>query len=435
MKKWIIFVLIFMIFFYVLFVYLYEKNSIDENNKMVKQYANTLELSLWAIDDESIKKIVDTIISSKKVSYIKIYDESTNIIYKKQKKVNKIPFITREKNFITSINHNDVFLGKIEVTYINTNNLIYLYVFLLLLLFYFIIHLNFKFFQNNLKLKFEIKKRIKIENELQKTYKDLNIAYNNLKVAQSQLIETEKMAALGNLVAGVAHEINTPVGISLTAVSLIKEKSKEIKSEYASNKIKKSEFEEFLNIIAESSLIAESNLNKAAKLVKSFKNVAVDRMSEEKRRFNLKSYIEDVLLSLHTKYKHKNIKINIDIDDKIFINSYPGLFSQIITNFVINSILHGFEKRNSGVINIFAERKGNKLKLIYEDNGIGIKKENMKKIFEPFYTTKRGKGGSGLGLNIVYNIVTQKFNGNITCESNNGTKFIIFIPLGAEKND
>ena len=253
----------------------------------------------------------------------------------------------------------------------------------------------------------------------------------NLKNTQEKLIESEKMASLGGLVAGVAHEINTPVGISLTGISHFEEISKEINKQYKNEEMSQESFEEYLSTSSELSSLIHKNLLKAAALVRSFKQVAVDQSSEEKRTFNVSKYANEVLLSLHSVTKKTNIKIVVNSKDNIRINSYPGSFSQIITNLVMNSVIHAFTEGEKGKIIIDLEKKNDNLFITYQDNGKGIKKEHINKIFDPFFTTNRDKGGSGLGLNIIYNIITSRLNGKITCESieKEGVLFLIILPL------
>jgi signal transduction histidine kinase len=173
------------------------------------------------------------------------------------------------------------------------------------------------------------------------------------------------------------------------------------------------------------------NLRRAADHIRSFKQVAVDQTSEDKRRFKLKDYLDEVLLSLHPTLKKTTHTIMVNCPDDLEIESYPGAFSQIITNFILNSLSHGFEHKEHGHILLDITCQNDTLQLRYSDNGKGIPQEECSRVFEPFYTTKRGQGGSGLGLHIVYNLVTQRLNGYIECESMSGigTAFILQIPL------
>ena len=171
-------------------------------------------------------------------------------------------------------------------------------------------------------------------------------------------------------------------------------------------------------------------MEKAAEMIQSFKQVSVDQSTEQQRKFKLKTYIEDVIRSLYPKIKGRKIDIELKIDDQLELDSFPGAFSQIITNLFLNSINHGFEEKDTGEIEILANLGKNQLNLEYSDNGKGIPDENLSMIFEPFFTTDK-KIGTGLGLHIVYNLVTQKLNGTIECvsEINKGTSFKIAIPV------
>ena len=268
-------------------------------------------------------------------------------------------------------------------------------------------------------------------NDLASSNNELQETILNLKETQNKLIESEKMASLGGLVAGVAHEINTPVGIGLTGISYLEELTIKINKEYVNDEISQETFEEYLNSSKDLTSLIQKNLERAASLVRSFKQVAVDQSSEEKRVFNLKDYLNEILQSIHSVTKKRNIKISISCDSDIKLNSYAGSYSQIITNLIMNSLIHGFKDDEKGNIFINVEKTANELKIIYKDTGCGISEKNLKKIFDPFFTTNRDNGGSGLGLNIIYNIIISTLGGSITCNSqeNNGVEFIIILKV------
>lgn len=269
---------------------------------------------------------------------------------------------------------------------------------------------------------------------LEVTNNDLKIAMEKLQLTQNQLIQSEKMVALGGLVAGVSHEINTPVGVSVTAASHLQEKTQEITSAFANSLMKKSDLDKYLGLANESTEVILSNLRRASELVKSFKQVAVDQSDEQKRSFKIKDYVAQVLLSLKPKLKKTRISIGVNCDEELQIHSYPGALSQIITNLVMNSLIHAFEEGQEGTIIFDIEKQNNNILFTYSDNGKGISKEIICKIFDPFFTTKRGKGGTGLGLNIVYNIVTQTLGGTILCESEIGVGTVFTICFPADLN-
>lgn len=267
--------------------------------------------------------------------------------------------------------------------------------------------------------------------ELEESNDELEQSILNLKITQDKLIEAEKIASLGGLVAGVAHEINTPVGIGLTGITHLLDTTEKISKSYKANEMSQKEFEDFLYTSKELATVININLERTAQLIRSFKQISVDQISEEKKDFNLKDYIEKILLSISNIVKKTNLNIEIDCDENLNINSYPGVFSQIVSNLIINSIKHAYDEKEKGKITIKIIKNERGLLLLYEDDGKGISKENLPKIFEPFFTTNRENGGTGLGLNIIYNLITLNLNGTIECKSeiNNGVLFKINIPL------
>jgi predicted ATPase/signal transduction histidine kinase/tRNA A-37 threonylcarbamoyl transferase component Bud32 len=263
----------------------------------------------------------------------------------------------------------------------------------------------------------------------ERTHK-LSQTLEHLKATQAQLIESEKMAALGSLVAGVAHEINTPVGIGVTAASTLENETQTLLAAYKTG-LKRSDLKTYIKTAMQCSQLILSNLERAAKLVHSFKQVAVDQTSLEKRAFTVKNYLEATLRSLAPHLKPTKHTIQIIGDEEITLNSYPGAFSQIATNLVMNSISHAYKAGEVGQLSFKMTDKNERILIEYSDDGCGIPEEHLPKIFEPFFTTARYQGGTGLGLHIVYNLVTQKLDGTIRCESQvgKGTKFIIDLPI------
>jgi len=243
------------------------------------------------------------------------------------------------------------------------------------------------------------------------------------------LVESEKMAALGNLVAGIAHEINTPVGVGITAASALENKTRHIEKLFNTNTIKRSDLQTFLQFLDKSSQLILSNLQRTGELVQSFKQVSVDQSYEQLRHFKIKSYIQDVLRSLEPKLKDKSIDIIINCSETIELNSYPGSIAQIITNLILNSYIHGFRDTNEGTVKIAAKLQNDNLVINYQDTGKGIPDNILPKIFDPFFTTDN-QSGTGLGLHIIYNIITQQLKGTISCESKpgEGVDFTIVIP-------
>ncbi|GAA5216806.1 ATP-binding protein [Corallincola platygyrae] len=262
--------------------------------------------------------------------------------------------------------------------------------------------------------------------------RELAKAYERLKKTQNQLIESEKMAALGNLVAGVAHEINTPLGVSITACSMVTEKTKQQTKLLESGKMRKSELENYLNENLTALNLAHDNLHRAAQLVQTFKQVAVDQHQESRQLLNLECALNDVKRSLQPQFKNYQVELEISCGSNLQMMSYPGILWQVFSNLIMNSYKHGFTPSEAGNITIDVAEQSDHLLFTYKDDGKGIATEHLGRIFEPFYTTKRGDGGSGLGLHIIYNLITQNLAGEIHCDSAEGQGVVFEIRLPKE---
>ena len=260
------------------------------------------------------------------------------------------------------------------------------------------------------------------------TEKELNDAITELQNTQEKLIISEKMASLGSLVSGIAHEVNTPLGVSLTGISQIAFEVDKVYKAYHEDDLTEELLEDSLEMMKELTQTIYTSLENAATLINSFKHIAVDQNIDDKREFNLKEYVDEITLSLKSELKRKQVQFINNIDTSIQFNSYPGSLTQIITNLILNSLKHAFTHNQGNVIEMFTTKEEKELTLHYKDNGKGISKEVEKKIFDPFFTTARGQGGSGLGMNIVYNLVVEKLHSEITIEpSNQGLHFKIKI--------
>jgi PAS domain S-box-containing protein len=268
--------------------------------------------------------------------------------------------------------------------------------------------------------------------ELSRSNDELKLTLERLQQTQKQLVESEKMAALGGLVAGIAHEINTPVGVGVTAASVLEDETRQLAELYRQGQMKKTDLEQYMSVTERSSQMILNNLERAAELIRSFKQVAVDQSSESKRRFNVKNYLEEILTSLTPSLRKARARCAVDCVADLEIESYPGVLSQIITNLVINALAHAFDGEQNGVISIAVKKSEDRLEIEFSDNGKGMGPEVLAKIFDPFFTTRRGEGGSGLGLHIVYNLITQTLKGGIASRSQpgHGTSFAIQWPLG-----
>jgi len=258
-----------------------------------------------------------------------------------------------------------------------------------------------------------------------------------LSESQGQLLQSEKMAALGRLVAGMAHEINTPIGIGVTAASHLDDKVSRTRTSYESGTMKRSDFETFLGEAAETSSMILSNLGVASRLIQGFKGVAVDQSDEARRVVVVKDYLEEVLLNLRPRLKHTRIDVQLDCPAHLELDSFPGPLSQSVTNLVMNSLIHAFEEDQAGSISISVKELDGDLEVTYRDDGAGMSDEVVKQIYEPFFTTRRGRGGSGLGMHVVYTAVTEALGGTLTCDSapGEGTVFVMTFPSKRRVDD
>lgn len=250
------------------------------------------------------------------------------------------------------------------------------------------------------------------------------------KEVLEEKMKVEKLHSLGGLVAGVAHEINTPLGISLTGASHIFDKTNHLQSLYQENKMKRKDIENYFSQVEETTSLIERNLERASKLITSFKEVSVDQSVDEARLFKVKHYIEETILALSSNLNKSNVEVKVNGDPSLEMKADPNLLFQIISNLVMNSIIHAYPVDRDQVILISVEKNKENLTIQYADNGKGMPISVGEKIFEPFFTTNRNNGGSGLGMHIVHNLVTMGLHGSIVCDSKEGTgtKFIMSIP-------
>lgn len=266
---------------------------------------------------------------------------------------------------------------------------------------------------------------------------DKAAAHQNLKVTQSRLAEQEKLAALGSIVAGVAHELNTPIGNSLLVASTFKEQNDVFCKQIKNSTVRRSEIEQFCARSSEAIAIILRNLDITANLVSSFKQISIDQTSDKRRNFDLATICGEIVLALSARLKRDHIEVKIQIPSGIMMDSFPGPLGQVISNLIINASVHGLEGRDDGVIVLSAYMKNkHTVCLRCSDNGCGIPEKNIHRIFEPFFTTRFGQGGSGLGLNISYNLVRSILGGSIEVESQlgQGCCFIIDLPLVAPES-
>jgi len=275
-------------------------------------------------------------------------------------------------------------------------------------------------------------KVIKRTESLKETNTKLAVAFEDLKYAQQSLVETEKLASLGRLVAGVAHEINTPIGISVTVNSALVTEHQKVDLLLTDGKLTKNTLEHFISRVGEATVLMGRTLETASDLVQNFKQVSADQVSSKRRVFDLKTMVSELLATLAPTYKQHQLEQSIP--EGISLDSYPGSLSQVVTNLTTNALTHGYHEEEKGEIQIeVGQLDEHKVQIKFSDNGKGIHAANIDKVFEPFFTTKRGAGGTGLGLNIVHNIVTSILGGKIwvSSQEGEGTYFTIDLPLVA----
>lgn len=276
----------------------------------------------------------------------------------------------------------------------------------------------------------------KTEDELRASKEKAEGALLELNTAQQNLIDAERLAALGGLVAGVAHEVNNPIGISLTVASSFSRRSEMFETELRSDSpLRRSRLEDFVRASRDAAQQLVANLHRAAELIQSFKQVAVDRSHAERRQFGLSEATDQIIASLRPVLKKAPIELSVDVPEGLLIDGYPGLYGQILTNLFLNAANHAFSGGRAGAISISARPRGaDDVEIIFADNGAGMTPDVQRQAFDPFFTTRRNEGGTGLGLHIVYNLVTQQLGGRMMLDSRlgQGTTFRIIIPRAAK---
>jgi PAS domain S-box-containing protein len=277
----------------------------------------------------------------------------------------------------------------------------------------------------------DIGERKRGEQEMRKARDAAETALRNLRETQASLIEAEKLAALGRLVAGVAHEVNNPVGISLTVASALERKAVNFTEQVGRGELRRSSLNEFLATTRDASGQLVANLNRAAELIQSFKQVAADRNYSDQRSFDLADLTEQVVMSLRPGLRKHNLTLNVECQPNLIMNSYPGPYGQVLTNLFLNAVAHAFPDGGPGVIDIQARPSGkDNVEIIFSDNGCGMSLDVRRRAFDPFFTTRRDQGGTGLGLHIVYSIVTTRLGGRLDLDSEpgGGTRIQILLP-------
>jgi signal transduction histidine kinase len=277
----------------------------------------------------------------------------------------------------------------------------------------------------------DIGERKRGEQEMRKAKEAAETALRNLRETQNSLIEAEKLAALGRLVAGVAHEVNNPVGISLTVASALERKAALFSDEVARGDLRRSSLNDFIETSRNASGQLVANLNRAAELIQSFKQVAADRSYSDQRAFDLADLTEQVVMSLRPGLRKHNLTLNVDCHPNLMMNSYPGPYGQVLTNLFLNAVAHAFPDGRAGTVDIRARQSGrDNVEIIFSDDGCGMSLDVRRRAFDPFFTTRRDQGGTGLGLHIVYSIVTNRLGGRLDLDTQpgRGTRIRMLLP-------
>lgn len=277
--------------------------------------------------------------------------------------------------------------------------------------------------------------RHQAETELRASKERAEATLDELRATQKNLIDSEKLAALGGLVAGVAHEVNNPVGISLTVASSLARRCETFAAELNGAPLRRSRLDEFVEGNRDAAQQLVTNLQRAGELIQSFKQVAVDRSHADRRQFDLQQATEQIIASLRPALKKSKVALDIDVPKGIFMDSYPGPYGQVLTNLFINAVVHAFPGGRAGTIKMRAVNGARDVTLVIADDGVGMTEETRRRAFDPFFTTRRNLGGTGLGLHIIYNIITQTLGGRIALESElgRGATFHITLPRSAPR--
>lgn len=272
-----------------------------------------------------------------------------------------------------------------------------------------------------------------LKSQLTAQDRELKSTLKRLEDINELLVKNEQQASLGMLVAGIAHEVNTPIGICITASSNLQHEIRELRRDYENKKLSEENLLEFLDICEESAMIIHNNNQRASELIRSFKQIAVDQSSDELREFNLRQYLDEILVSMRPRLKKSPHQITIHCPEKMTCRIYAGTLAQIVTNLIMNSLIHAFDDGEKGNIEIRVSESDNRIHFIYSDNGKGLSEEDAQRLFDPFFTTKRNQGGSGLGAHLIQNLITRKLGGSVSVETKlgEGLRYIIDFPKNA----
>ncbi|MCD6449904.1 MAG: HAMP domain-containing histidine kinase [Thermotogaceae bacterium] len=417
-------------FIYVLSCIFYTRYITGKEQQVYAYFSGFLSSHAWQFDVKNLSNMADSIIYGTNVYRIVVIDDTGEVLYD-----NKANPGTLSKVFLKvgiywlkkhqfEMKHDDEKFGQIVFYSLRKDFNVYTYFFIAALGLYLII-------TNQINLREALKDLSTTKGELEETVEELENTIEELNNTQEELINSEKMASIGRFVAGIAHDLNTPAGIIYTGLTELQRYLEELEESYKNGKVRKKDFEDFLSSSKELVDMMIKNITRIASLVKGLKGVAFQEAGGKPLEVNLKNLINDVISAISPKLKRSKVKVEISCPDGLQMRSYPSAISQVLMNLTENSLSHGFDGDvQNPTIRIKVEDKGDYVQIIYEDNGRGMSEDVRRKAFEPFYTTKPGKGGTGLGLYIVYTLVEDKLAGEITLESESGlgARFLIILP-------
>lgn len=269
-----------------------------------------------------------------------------------------------------------------------------------------------------------------LEEQVAQRTTELAAALHRLQESQEQLASSEAKATLSTLIASVSHELGTPIGNGVMMASTMADRARDFAKVFEANNVKRADLANFVASQSDGCSMVLSNLRRAEELLTNFRQVAADQASEQRREFDLATMVREIISTLTPTIKRHTHRVVVEIPAGIVMDSQPGPLGQIVINLINNAYLHAFEGRSDGVLTIRAAVEGNQVQLHFEDNGVGIPEENLAKLFDPFFSTKIGKGGTGLGMAIVANLVQKTLGGHIAVRSSVGvgTRFDVSIP-------
>ena len=437
---------------YLIISLVYTLASIEREKRVLSYYAEFLKPHVWQLDLEETTRLARVMISSGMIVKVEVYqvyseggveevekfcevgDTEGKNLSEFERVLLKLGLITikryDEKNLPSLMLYQKspgriIKIGFVRFYVVRRYFYFYLYSFLLSLAIYILITTNSKLMDTKRELQ-------KANEELNAMVEELENTIEELEKTQEQLVQSEKMATIGQLVASISHDMNTPAGIIYTSTSELRKYLEKLKELYEKGEITRSFFEEFLENSENLLDLIERNVRKISDLVRSLKTIALHETEAKPMKFDLCDILRDVLTALHPKLRKTKVKVHVECPEGgVEMKSHPGALSQVLTNLIDNSVMHAFDDGNlEGNIWIRVEDKGGYVEIVFEDDGKGMDEETKKRAFEPFYSTRIGSGGTGLGLFIVYSLVVEKLGGEINLESEpgKGTRFTIVIP-------